>query len=278
MSAVDPDQDGKPLVAMIHLPPLPGAGNYDGKPVAAIAERAVAEARVLQRAGFSWLMLQNTHDCPARVRAPVASLTSMAAIGQAVAGAFSGTIGINVHKNDGPGALAVAHAVGAAFVRVKVLVGAWLGPEGVLHGNADAVSSVRRDLGGGIEVWADLGELTSVPLTPIPRDILADWAGRFGGADRLIVTEGDIESSAFAIEQAREGSSLPVLVGGRTVPDTVAKALAIADGVIVGSCLRHDGRTSGDLDGERVGDYISAARAAGYRPSRGPRRDPGRRC
>jgi predicted TIM-barrel enzyme len=78
------------------------------------------------------------------------------------------------------------------------------------------------------------------------------------------VTEGDVESSAFAIEQARQGSSLPVLVGGRTVPDTVAKALAIADGVIVGSCLRHDGRTSGDLDGARVSDYMSAARAAGY--------------
>jgi membrane complex biogenesis BtpA family protein len=264
MSEVADHQSDKPLVAMIHLPPLPGAGNYDGRPVAALAERAVAEARLLHRAGFSWLLLQNTHDSPSRASAPVVSLTSMAAIGQAVAGAFPGAIGVNVHKNDGSGALAVAHAIGAAFVRVKVLVGAWLGPEGVLQGNADAVSSLRRDLGGGIEVWADLGELTSVPLAPVAQDVLADWAGRFGGADRLIVTEGDVESSAYAVERARQGSPLPVLVGGRTEPGTVAKALAVADGVIVGSCLRHGGRTSGDLSGERVSDYISAARAVGY--------------
>jgi len=264
MRTVAANANTMPLVAMVHLPPLPGAGNYAGETVAVLAGRAVAEAELLLSAGFSWLLLQNTHDYPSRSTVPVSSLTAMAAIGHAVADAFSGTIGINVHKNDGPGAIAVAHAIGAGFVRVKVLVGAWLGPEGVVHGNADAVSAVRRDLGSTVEVWADLGELTSVPLAAVGRDVLADWAGRFGCADRLIVTEADIVKSTAAVQEAREGTSLPVLIGGRTTPVTVGEAMAIADGVIVGSCLRAEGRTTGDLDGGRVTEYMAAARDAGY--------------
>lgn len=264
MSIVDQNPTDTPLVAMVHLPPLPGAGNYDGRSVAAIAERAVAEAQLLQQAGFSWLLLQNTHDAPTRATVPISTLTAMAVIGMAVTNVFAGNIGVNVHKNDGPGGIAVAHAIGAAFVRVKVLVGAWLGPEGMLKGNADAVSALRRDLRTEIEVWADLGELTSVPIAPVGRNVLADWAGRFGCADRLIVTEGNIERSIAAVREAREGTSLPVLIGGRTTPDTVGQALAAANGVIVGSCLRVDGRTSGDLQEKQVADYIAAACVAGY--------------
>src|SRR4029077_4421660 len=117
----------KPLVAMIHLPPLPGAGNYEGSPVRTMAQRAVAEAQLLSEAGFDALLIQNTHDRPSTTYAPPETLTAMSAIAGAVAAAVSRPIGINVHKNDGPGALAVAHAIGATFVRVKVLVGATLG-------------------------------------------------------------------------------------------------------------------------------------------------------
>ena len=243
----------------------PGAGNYDGGPVAAIAERAVGEAQVLQKAGFSSLLLQNTHDAPTRATVPLPTLTAMAAIGEAVSRVFSGAIGVNVHKNDGPGAYAIAHAIGADFVRVKILVGSWLGPEGLLQGNAEAVSDLRRSLQGDIEVWADLGELTSVPIRPVGRDILADWAGRFGSADRLIVTGGDILESSAAVQEARKGTSLPVLIGGRTTPETVGEALTVADGVIVGSCLRQGGRTTGLLHDQQVIDYVTAVREAGYK-------------
>ncbi|GAA0712600.1 BtpA/SgcQ family protein [Dactylosporangium roseum] len=247
---------------MIHLPPLPGAGNYDGRAVDSMVERATSEARLLQQCGFSWLLLQNTHDYPSRATVPTATLAAMSAIGQAVGTVFSGTLGINVHKNDGAGALAVAHAVGAAFVRVKVLVGAWIGPEGLLEGNADQVRRLRRDLGSDIEVWADLGELTSVPLTAVPLQVQADWAARFGCADRLIVTEGDVRGSADAVRQARAGTSAPILIGGRTSPETVAEALSVSDGVIVGSCLRTGGRTTGDLDEAQALKYLAGARSA----------------
>lgn len=250
----------KPLVAMIHLPPLPGAGNYEGTPVRAIIDRAVGEARLLCDAGFDALLVQNTHDRPSSIGAPAETLTAMAAIAQAVSGVVSCPLGINVHKNDGPGAVAVAHAVGAAFVRVKVLVGATVGPEGIIQGNGEAVVRLRTNLRSHIEIWADLGELTSVPIVDVAMDVLADWTARFGSADRLIVTEADVARSATAVSAARKGTSIPILIGGRSDPSSIALALASSDGVIVGSYLHAGGNTANDIDAQRVRELIQAAR------------------
>jgi uncharacterized protein len=253
----------KPLVAMIHLPPLPGAGNYDGAPVRAIADRAMREAEMLADAGFDALLIQNTHDRPSSVVAPAETLTAMTAVAEAVSRVVPCPLGINIHKNDGPGAVAVAHAVGAAFVRVKVLVGATLGPEGIIQGNADAVIRLRNRLQAHIEVWADLGELTSMPVVNVAIDVLADWTARFGSADRLIVTETDVARSASAVSAARKGTSVPILIGGRSDPGSIALALASSDGVIVGSYLHAGGKTANELDPQRVRDLIQAARVQG---------------
>ena len=120
----------KPLVAMIHLPALPGAANYDGRPVPEIARQAAIEARQLADAGFDGVMLQNTHDRPARLRVRAGTIAAMSAIAVSVRAAASIELGINVHKNDAEAALAVAVGSAASFVRVKVLVGAVIGVEG----------------------------------------------------------------------------------------------------------------------------------------------------
>ena len=112
----------KPLIAMVHLPPLPGAANYDGRPVPEIARQAAAEAQLLADAGFDGVMLQNTHDRPARLRARAGTIAAMSAVATTVRATVPIELGINVHKNDAEGALAVAVSSGASFVRIKVLV------------------------------------------------------------------------------------------------------------------------------------------------------------
>jgi predicted TIM-barrel enzyme len=93
------------LVGMLHLPPLPGIPNYRGTPLEKIVEQAVADADTLTAAGFTHLLPQNASDVPAQTT---------------VAAASPLPLGINVAHNDGPGALAIAYAVGAGFIRVKV--------------------------------------------------------------------------------------------------------------------------------------------------------------
>lgn len=254
------DAIDKPLVAMIHLPPLPGAANYDGRKVREIARVAADEARILEGAGFDGVMIQNTHDRPARVTLPVGSTAALTAVTTSVRDAVSFEVGVNAHKNDAEAALAVAASCDASFVRIKVLVGAVLGPEGIVSGSADRALDVRRNYAPGIEIWADLYELTSWPLAATSLENLADLATRFGNADRLIVTDPSVDDSRAAVEKVRRSSPLPVLIGGRTTADNIAEALDSADGVIVGTCLRQSGRTDKPLDPAAVETFIRAAR------------------
>lgn len=250
----------KPLVAMIHLPPLPGAANYEGTAVREIARSSAAEARLLEEAGFDGVMLQNTHDRPARIRLPTGTVAALAAIASAVREAVAFEVGVNAHKNDAEAALAVATSSGASFVRIKVLVGAVIGPEGIVEGSAERALDVRRDYAGGIEIWADLYELTSWPVAATSIENLADLTTRFGHADRLIVTDPTVEASRVAAERARSSSTLPVLIGGRTTAANIEEALSSSDGVIVGTHLRLSDRTDQPLDPAKVDAFMHAVR------------------
>lgn len=249
----------KPLVAMIHLPALPGAANYDGRPVPEIARQAAVEARQLADAGFDGVMLQNTHDRPARLRVRAGTIAAMSAIAVSVRAAASIELGINVHKNDAEAALAVAVGSAASFVRVKVLVGAVIGVEGLIGGAAESALDTRREYASGIEIWADLYELTSWSFAGTSVENLADLATRFGMADRLIVTDPTVDESVAAVARVRSATGVPILVGGRTSAETIRAALTAADGVIVGSCLRHSGRTDMPLDPVSIAAFMSAA-------------------
>jgi membrane complex biogenesis BtpA family protein len=252
----------KPLVAMIHLPPLPGAANFGGRPVREMARAAADEARTLEAAGFDAVMIQNTHDRPARVRVAAGTVAALAVVTAAVRDVVSIDVGVNAHKNDAEAALAAAASGGASFVRVKVLVGAVIGPEGVVEGSAEKALDIRREYASGIEIWADLYELTSWPLAATSLENIADLATRFGMADRLIVTDPSVEESRAAVERVRSASPLPVLIGGRTSVDTIAEALGGADGVIVGTCLRQGARTDRPLDPDAIRQFMQAAHAA----------------
>lgn len=251
----------RPLIAMIHLPPLPGAANYDGRPVMDIAADAASESSLLAGAGFDGVMIQNTHDRPSRVRVPAGTVAAMAAIASRIAGQADIPLGINVHKNDAEAALAIATASGASFVRIKVLIGAVIGVEGLIQGAAEQALTVQREYASGVEIWADLYELTSWTMAETSLENLADMTTRFGLADRLIVTDPTVEASRSAVERVRPATSLPVLIGGRTTASNIQEALAGSDGVIVGTCLRRGGRTDAPLDPEAVRTFMAAARA-----------------
>ena len=125
------------LVGMIHLPPLPGSTTYAGQPFAQIVELAVRDAHALRGAGFLAGIIQNSHDLPFTATAQPETIAFLAAVGWEIRREMDWPLGVNILKNDAPGALAVAAAVGAAFVRLKVYVGAMLGAEGIITPSAE---------------------------------------------------------------------------------------------------------------------------------------------
>ena len=220
-------------------------------------------AQALAVAGFDALLLQNSLDRPTRATVDAACIAQMAVIARRVGEGSDIPLGINIHKNDGPGALAIAHAVGAAFIRVKVYTGAVLGAEGVVAGCAHETLSLRRRLDADVEVWADVHEQTSRPLAADDVISAAVDAAVFGAADALIVTQRSVPQTLEVIGRLRE--SLPttrLLVGGGLDASSVAGALAVSDGAIVGRALKADDSVGGRIDVDVARTVILAARGS----------------
>jgi len=247
------------LTGVLHLPPLPGAVNYAGARVRDIAVRAAEDAVALQRAGFTHVMVQDASDMPQAVTVGAPTVAALAVVGAAVAEAVEVPVGVVVGHNDGPAAVAIAHAIGARFVRVKVLTGVSVGPTGWIEGCAHAVAATRRLLGSDVEVWADVHEATSLALASTPA-WAAQEARAFGRADVLVVTrDSGVPDALATIADLRDVvPGVPLVVGGRASLDTMATTVAGADGVVVGSALKRSSAPDARVDPDRAARFGAA--------------------
>lgn len=250
------------LVAVLHLPPLPGAANYTGQPVRAMAEAAAEDARLLHAAGFSDVMIQDASDVPQPVTIDSPTTAAMTAIGLEVRRATDASLGVVAGHNDGPASVAIAHAIGAQFVRIKVLTGVSIGPTGWIEGCSLQVARMKRLLGSDVEVWADAHEATSAALTG-DLQWAATEAVAFGGADKLIVTRDSGVADALddiATVRQTAGRDVDVLLGGRVTASTLSAAIQGADGAILGTALK--ARTG---SGSRIDPAAARFMGAQYR-------------
>lgn len=242
------------MVGVLHLPALPGAANYGGQSVAEMAEAAAHDARILASAGFTDVIIQDASDSPQPITVESPTIAALSVIGASVRAASNMTLGVIAGHNDGAASVAIAHAIDAAFIRVKVLTGTSVGPTGFMHGCALQVAHMKRLLGSDVEIWADVHEATSLPLVgDIGAAALQSLA--FGNADKLIVTrDSSVKDALDDIARLKEivGDGIDILVGGRVTADTLNDVLLAANGVISGSALK-----TGDGPGARV-DSVAA--------------------
>jgi membrane complex biogenesis BtpA family protein len=264
------DPGRRTLIGMLHLPPLPGSALHDGTPLETIERRTAAEAAALAEVGFDALMIQNTGDGPPGKDADLATVAHMAVIARAVRDAVPLPLGVNVLKNGVETAFAVASAVGATFVRIKVYVGAVIGSEGIVEGRALAALSERRRLGlGTAAIFADLHDRTSRPIVDVPIDELASWAVRHGHADALVVTGRDPAESLALLGHLRDAEpSVPLIVGGGATPHNVGELLDHADGIIVGRALKDVPDFGAPISVDRARSFVAAARRRTFVGSR----------
>ncbi|WP_394338930.1 BtpA/SgcQ family protein [Haloplanus aerogenes] len=255
---------------MVHLPALPGAPGYDGEEGReAIHAAARRDAERLDAGGVDALLVENFGDAPfypdSVPRHVVADLTALVGT---VRDATDRPVGVNVLRNDGPSAVAVAAATGAAFVRVNVHVGARVADQGMLEGHAHETMRLRERLDADVRVLADVDVKHSVPLGRERGEGMLGDAVERGLADGVVVsgagtgdaTEHETVREAVATRDDR-GLDAPVFVGSGVTADTVGDALSVADGVIVGSALKAGGEVGNPVSVERVERLVEAADA-----------------
>jgi membrane complex biogenesis BtpA family protein len=249
----------KPVIGMLHLPPLPGAPRYAGSAGAGVIRDAVIrDAEALAGGGVHGLMLENFGDVPFYPgRVPAHTVAAMTAIAGHVRERFPQLpLGINVLRNDGQSALAIAVAVGAHFVRVNVLCGARLADQGILQGIAHDLLRDRAMLRAEhVRIFADVDVKHSAPLAAASIESEVEDTLKRGLADALVVS-GTGTGKATDPEHVRRvkgvAGAAPVFIGSGADERTIASYLPHATGFIIGSAFKRDGDARQAVDAERV--------------------------
>lgn len=250
-----------PLVGMLHLPALPGTPNARLS-VDAIVAQAVAEARIYRDGGFDGLMIENMHDRPYLVRdAGPEVVAVMAVVGREVRREVPLPLGVQVLAGANRQALAVAHACGAAFVRVEGFCFAHVADEGIIDADAGLLLRERRRIGAdGVLVFADVKKKHASHALTADVDVAETArAAAFCLADGVVVTgtSTGIQAAVAEVAAVAAAVTIPTLVGSGITAANLHRYAAAA-GFIVGSAVKRDGHWGNPLDAARVAEVATA--------------------
>jgi membrane complex biogenesis BtpA family protein len=251
----------KPVIAMAHLPALPGTPRYDEENgVEGIVEWVRKDVEKLIAGGVDAILFCNEDDRPYSLKVDgeiVAAMTRVVTECRPTGPPF----GVNLMW-DPKASLAVANATGAAFVR-EVFTGTYESDMGLWSPDAADLLRYRRHIGASaVKVFMNITPEFASALGTRSVGQRAKSAAVSSLADALLIAGpmAGAEPDITWLEEAKEAvqGEVPVLLNTGARPDNIARFLEIADGVIVGSALKVDGQTWNAVDPTRVQAFMTA--------------------
>ena len=251
----------KPVIAMAHLPALPGTPRFRrGTSIDEIVATVRADIDHLLAGGVDAILFCNEDDRPYELHVGPEIPATMAAVVRELR-PTDRPFGVDILW-DPMAAMALARATGASFMR-EVVTGAYESDMGVWTPDAGALMRYRSAIDAD-DVLV-LGNITPEFASPLGSRSVAQRA-------RSAVTSSLIDAVLIAGAQAgaepdlaviREaadaiGGEVPVLMNTGARADNVERYLEVADGVIVGSGLKVDGHTWNPVEPDRVAEFMRA--------------------
>jgi membrane complex biogenesis BtpA family protein len=253
----------KPILGMVHFPPLPGSPLYDESGgIQKIRDTAMRDAEALTKAGFDGISFSNEGDRPYLPHVDKTTVAVMSSVISEVASHFKVPFGLSVLA-DPEAAIAIGTATGAHYVRIFlswVFVGDW----GIVDPGAGALQRFRRNsFGMKTKVFANISGHTE-PLGGRSLKDIAAGAVKFGLADALCLagTTAGSPVSEEDLTQARAGSfGVPVIAGTGVNIDNLERMLRLCDGAIMGTSVKIDGDTFKPVDPMKASAFMQKAKS-----------------
>jgi uncharacterized protein len=249
------DRHPRLLIGVVHLRPLPGSPSWQGN-FEAVIKSAVNDARAYQQGGAHALFLENFGDVPfTKFAVGPETVAAMAVVGAAVRQAVDVPLGFNVLRNDPRAGLALCVACGGDFIRVNVHTGAMLTDQGIIEGNAYETLRFRERICPKARIFADVHVKHAVPLGDWDIGDSARDALERGLADALIISGvgTGLATDRADVERVRRACpTAKILLGSGVTAENAAEYLPLADGLIVGTSLKTDGKVANPVDPRRV--------------------------
>jgi uncharacterized protein len=256
----------KPVIAMAHVPALPGTPRYDRQAgVDHLVERVRPDVAHLIDGGVDAIMFCNEDDRPYVFKAGIEQIAVMTRV---VAELAPKNIPFGVDFLWDPmAAIAIAHATGAKFIR-EVLTGLYESDMGLWSPNAGEVMRFRENIGAdSIRVFFNVVPEFGLSISSRTVAQRARSAVVSSLADVILISgamAGEEPDITLFEEVKAVVGDVPVLLNTGAKVNNIAAYLKVVDSVIVGSSLKRDGYTWNPVDPARVEAFmaeVSRARA-----------------
>jgi membrane complex biogenesis BtpA family protein len=255
----------QPIIAMAHLPALPGTPRYDDEGgMQAIVDWVKRDVAILASSGVDGILFCNEDDRPYSFQVGYEAVAAMARV---VTECKPEGIPYGVDLMWDPrAALAVAATTGAAFIR-EVVTGVYESDMGMWSPDAADLLRYRRILGAEqVQVYMNITPEFASPLGVRSVAERARSAAVSSTPDALLIAGpmAGAEPDLAWVRDAKEavGESMPVLLNTGARIENIADFLQVADGAIVGSTFKIDGYTWNPVDPERVKTFMRTVKSA----------------
>lgn len=252
----------KPIIAMAHVPPLPGTPLYDTRRgVEGLVESVRADLRILLDAGVDAVIFCNEGDRPYSLEAGYDGVGVMTRVVTELR-PTDRPFGVD-YLWDARAALAIGVATGASFMR-EVATGVYESDMGLWNTDPAGLLRERRRLESEIAILMNVTPEFASPIGARSIGAVARSAAISSLADAILISGpmAGAEPDLAALREAREAvdPQIPVLVNTGAKSTNIGAFLGVADGCIVGSDLKVDGYTWNPVDPARVRRFVEAAR------------------
>jgi uncharacterized protein len=255
----------KPVIAMAHIPALPGTPRYNAQAgMKGIIEKVRADVELLEQGGIDAIMFCNEDDRPYSLKARPEQI---AAFVRVVTELRPKNLPYGVDFLWDPiAAMSIAHASGANFIR-EVITGVYESDMGLWAPDAEALLRLRNNIGANhIRIFFNVAPEFCSPLGSRTIAQRAQSAVVSSLADGILVSGqmAGVEPDYSAVKEAKDavGAHVPVLLNTGAKASNIAEYLQVSDGVIVGSSLKVDGYTWNPVDPIRVKTFMETVNFA----------------
>jgi uncharacterized protein len=247
---------GKTIIGMIHVAALPGTPLHHLS-IKEIVSLVLEQAETYLTCGIDSIMIENMNDVPYLKRNVGPEIvSSMTAVAVELRKMTKKPLGIQILAGANKEAIAVAMTAGFDFIRVEGFVFGHLADEGYFDSCAGELLRYRKQIGAEeVAVFTDVKKKHSSHA--ITADVSLEEtvkAAEYFLSDGIIVTG---TSTGVAVQmndliEARNATTLPVLIGSGITIDNLSEYWDYADAFIVGSSLKENGDWRNRVDAGRV--------------------------
>lgn len=253
----------KAVIAMAHFPALPGTPRYEPTlGVEGILERMQADVCSLLEGGVDAIMFCNEDDRPYTFHADFEAVAVMTRVITELR-PKDRPFGVDFLW-DAKAPLAIAKATGASFIR-EVVTGVYESDMGLWAPDANALYCYRHNIDAdNVRIFANITPEFASPLGSRTVAQRARSAVVSTLVDAILIAGpmAGTEPDLSMVQEAKDAvnGTVPVLLNTGAKLENIRQFLSVADGVIVGSSLKVDGKTWNPVDPQRVKAFMAAVK------------------